>query len=123
MPATADAIVLFGATGDLARRMLLASLYFLDADGFLPKGVRIVATARADLTTEAFLDQTRKTLSERAEGVDDAVWKRFAERVVYVGADASTAEGAAALKPALEGATRPLFFLAVSPPQFEKISV
>jgi len=123
MPATADAIVLFGATGDLARRMLLASLYFLDADGFLPKGLRIVATARADLTTEAFLEQAHETLSARPECVDATVWKRFAERIVYVGADASTAEGAAALKPALEGATRPLFFLAVSPSLFEKICV
>ena len=45
MPKTpqADAIVLFGGTGDLVRRMLLASLYFLDVDGFLPKGFRIVA--------------------------------------------------------------------------------
>ena len=52
MPTTlqADAIVLFGGTGDLARRMLLASLYFLDADGFLPDGFRIVATARSAMT-------------------------------------------------------------------------
>ena len=42
----ADAIVLFGATGDLSRRMLLPSLYFLDADGLLPLGLKILATAR-----------------------------------------------------------------------------
>jgi glucose-6-phosphate 1-dehydrogenase len=123
MPATADAIVLFGATGDLARRMLLASLYFLDADGFLPRDFQIVATARADLTTEAFVEQTHRGLCERAEGVDPAVWKRFGERITYVGADASTAEGAATLKPVLEGAKRPLFFLAVSPSLFEKICI
>jgi len=121
MPATADAIVLFGATGDLARRMLLPSLYFLDADGFLPKACRIVATARADLTTEAFLEQTRKALCERPEGLDEAVWARFAPRITYVGADAATTEGAATLKPALEKCARPLFFLAVSPSLFEKI--
>lgn len=125
MPGTpqADAIVLFGATGDLARRMLLASLYFLDADGFLPKGFRIVATARADLTREAFLKQTHETLSERPEGLDDAVWKRFAERLNYVGADATTAEGAQALKPALEGCKAPFFYLAISPSLYEKVSV
>jgi glucose-6-phosphate 1-dehydrogenase len=121
MPVTADAIVLFGATGDLARRMLLPSLYFLDADGFLPKGFRIVATARGDLTTEGFREQTRKLLAERSEGLDDTVWARFAQRLVYVGADASTPEGAAALKPALEGCVAPFFFLAVSPSLFEKI--
>ncbi|MFZ5720177.1 MAG: glucose-6-phosphate dehydrogenase [Pseudomonadota bacterium] len=123
MPATplADAIVLFGATGDLARRMLLASLYFLDADGFLPQGFRIVATARTDLSRDAFLEQTRKALSERAEGIDEAVWARFSARIHYVGADATTADGAAALKPALEGCSRPFFFLAVSPSIFEPV--
>ena len=120
MPATADAIVLFGATGDLARRMLLPSLYFLDADGFLPKDFRLVATARAELSTEAFLEQTHKALCERAEGLDEAVWARFSQRIVYVGADATSPEGAAALKPALEG-RRALFFLAVSPSLFDKI--
>ena len=120
MPATADAIVLFGATGDLARRMLLPSLYFLDADGFLPRDFRLIATARAELSTEEFLDQTHKALSERPEGVDDAIWARFSQRIVYVGADATTPEGAAALKPALEG-RRALFFLAVSPSLFDKI--
>ena len=121
MPATADAIVLFGATGDLARRMLLPSLYFLDVDGFLPKSFRIVATARADLTTEAFLEQTKASLAERPEGLDEKVWARFAPRIVYVGADATTTEGAAALKPALDGCNSPLFFLAVSPSLFDKI--
>jgi glucose-6-phosphate 1-dehydrogenase len=121
MPATADAIVLFGATGDLARRMLLPSLYFLDADGFLPKAFRIVATARADLSTEAFLEQTRAALAERPEGLDEKVWARFAPRIAYVGADATTTEGAASLKPALDGCSSPLFFLAVSPSLFDKI--
>jgi len=120
MTATADAIVLFGATGDLARRMLLPSLYFLDADGFLPKDFRLVATARAELSTEAFLEQTHKALSERPEGLDEAVWARFSQRIVYVGADATSPEGAAELKPALEG-RRALFFLAVSPSLFDKI--
>ncbi|TAJ71104.1 MAG: glucose-6-phosphate dehydrogenase [Phenylobacterium sp.] len=125
MPATpqADAIVLFGATGDLARRMLLASLYFLDADGFLPKDFRIVATARADLTRDAFLEQTQAMLSERSEGIDPAVWKRFAARLNYVGADATTAEGAAKLKPALEGCKVPFFYLAISPSLYEKVCV
>jgi glucose-6-phosphate 1-dehydrogenase len=120
MTATADAIVLFGATGDLARRMLLPSLYFLDADGFLPKDFRLVATARAELSTEVFLEQTHKALSERPEGLDEAVWARFSQRIVYVGADATSPEGATALKPALEG-RRALFFLAVSPSLFDKI--
>jgi glucose-6-phosphate 1-dehydrogenase len=121
MAGEADAIVLFGATGDLARRMLLPSLYFLDVDGFLPAGFKIIATARGDLTREAFLDATHKTLNERPEGLDDNVWTRFAARISYVGADATTTEGALELKAALAETSRPFFFLAVSPSLFEKI--
>jgi len=123
MPATpqTNAIVLFGATGDLARRMLLPSLYFLDADGFLPAGLRIVGTARAELSSEAFVETVRETLSARPEGVDEQVWARFAARLSYVGADATSAEGAALLKPALDGATAPLYFLAISPSLYAKV--
>ncbi len=123
MPVEADAIVLFGATGDLARRMLLPSLYFLDADGFLPEGFRIVATARGELTREVFLETVHKILSDRPEGLDEAVWTRFSARIAYVGADATTPEGAQALKAGLGEAKRPFFFLAVSPSLFEKICV
>jgi len=121
MPEQADAIVLFGGTGDLARRMLLASLYFLDADGFLPKGFRIIATARADLTRETFLELAHKTLAERPEGVDEAVWARFSERLDYVVADATKAEGVGKLKAALEGVKRPFYYLAISPSLYEKV--
>ena len=117
----ADAIVLFGGTGDLARRMLLASLYFLDADGFLPEGFRILATARSDMTREAFLELTHKTLSDRPEGINAEVWPRFAARINYVGADATTVEGATRLKLALEGAKRPFFYLAISPSLYERV--
>src|SRR4029453_17532666 len=121
MPEQADAIVLFGGTGGLARRMLLASLYFLDADGFLPKGFRIIATARADLTREAFLELTHKTLTERPEGIDDVVWARFAERLTSLGADATKPEGVEKLKSVLEGVKRTIFYLAISPSLYEKV--
>ena len=92
----ADALVLFGATGDLARRSLLPSLYFLDADGFLPAGFRIVATARAEMSAEAFLGHARAAAEDKGT-VDDAVWSRFAGRIAYVAADATSREGAQAL--------------------------
>ena len=44
----ASTLLMFGATGDLARRMLLPSLYGLDADGLLPDDLRIIGTARTD---------------------------------------------------------------------------
>eukprot|EP01035_Chromulina_nebulosa_P047542 gene47542-64451_t len=100
--------------------MLLASLYFLDADGFLPDGFRIVATARAAMTREAFVELTHKTLTDRPEGVTAEVWARFSQRLDYVGADATTVEGATRIKQALGKAKRPFFYLAISPSLFER---
>jgi glucose-6-phosphate 1-dehydrogenase len=117
----ADAIVLFGATGDLSRRMLLPSLYFLDADGLLPVGFRILATARAQHSREEFVDQVRQILDARPEPVDDGVWARFCGRIDYAACDATTAEGAASLKPHLADVARPMFFLAISPSLYGRV--
>ena len=71
----ADAIVLFGGAGDLALRMLFPSLYFLDADGFLPDGFRIVAAARAEIAPKAFQAMVRDAVTERAspQALDDEI--------------------------------------------------
>jgi glucose-6-phosphate 1-dehydrogenase len=119
-PPLSDAIVLFGATGDLSRRMVLPSLYFLDCDGFMPANVKLIATARAALSRDDFVAQLRETLAARPEGLDEAVWTRFSARLDYVSCDATSAQGAAALAPALEG-RRALFFLAVSPSLYGRI--
>jgi glucose-6-phosphate 1-dehydrogenase len=118
-----DMIVLFGGTGDLARRMLLPSLYFLDADGFLPEGFRIVATARATMTREEFVAQTAEIVAERArpEPVDQDIWTRFAARLDYVPADATTPDGAKALGWALQAAKRPILYLALSPSLYGRV--
>jgi glucose-6-phosphate 1-dehydrogenase len=54
MSDTASTLILFGATGDLAARMLLPSLYGLDCDGLLPPDLRIIGTARTDQDDAAF---------------------------------------------------------------------
>src|ERR1700685_2983416 len=80
------AIVIFGATGDLAQKMLFPSLYFLDADGLLPEGLKIHGTARGDIK---FADKVHDAVKERAsEGFSDEVWKRFAARLDYTAGDA-----------------------------------
>lgn len=116
----ADTVVLFGATGDLSRRMLLPSLYFLDADGLLPVGFKVLATARSPLSREAFVDEVHKILEARPEGIDEGVWKRFSGRLDYVACDATSAEGVATLTPHLKGA-RPMFFLAISPSLYARV--
>ena len=57
-------LLLFGATGDLARRMLLPSLYGLDSDGLLPDRLIIVCTARTDLDDEGYRSRAMEALEE-----------------------------------------------------------
>ncbi|HZK99152.1 MAG TPA: glucose-6-phosphate dehydrogenase [Caulobacteraceae bacterium] len=113
-PKQIERLVIFGATGDLAARMLLPSLYFLDLDGLLPEGVKIIGSARSVMDREAFVASVRETLAGRAEGVDEAVWKRFSARLDYCPADVTRAEGLKDLATRLGGAST-VYYLALSP--------
>jgi len=88
-------LVLFGATGDLARRMLLPSLYGLDSDGLLPEQLRIIGTARTDLDDGAFRERANAALQEHLpEGFYSAgVAERFLSRLHYVAIDITQPAG------------------------------
>ena len=93
MNVTADRLLLFGATGDLAQRMLLPSLCALDAEGLLEPDLKIVGTARSEMSTREFRDFARQALEKylsdhRRGGVAD-----FLNRLSYVAVDATTREG------------------------------
>src|ERR1700757_2599338 len=92
-PRPIERMVIFGATGDLAARMLLPSLYHLDADGLLLGSLKIIGSARTSMSREAYVERVRRDLEERAEDFDEAVWTRFAERLDYREADVSRPEG------------------------------
>jgi glucose-6-phosphate 1-dehydrogenase len=89
MVAKASTLLLFGATGDLARRMLLPSLYGLDADGLLPPDLRIIGTARTDLDDEGWRERAAAALGEYLpEGFfQDGIAARFLARLHYVPLD------------------------------------
>ena len=57
-------LVIFGGTGDLARRKILPGLYRRFLAGQMPEDSRIIGAARADLTDEAFREQVRAALAE-----------------------------------------------------------
>ena len=87
--------MLFGATGDLARRMLLPSLYGLDSDGLLPDDLRIIGTARTELDDDGYRQRARDALHEHLpEGFfDEGVGDRFIKRVHYVPLDINDPAG------------------------------
>ena len=91
MAVPAQTLLLFGATGDLSRRMLLPSLFGLHADGLLPAELQIYGTARSALDDAGFRDTASQALEgivkERKLAKD--VLSSFLARIHYIAADAS----------------------------------
>ncbi|MCW3848809.1 glucose-6-phosphate dehydrogenase [Sphingomonas sp. LB-2] len=111
-------LLLFGATGDLAQRMLLPSLYGLHADGLLPEGLTITGTARSDHDDAAYRDFAARALDEflPADRKDDSAVGKFLERLNYQPLDASKTEGFAALADKLGDISHGLaIFLSTAP--------
>src|SRR5665213_1907643 len=109
-----ERLVIFGATGDLATRMLLPALYFLDADALLPPAVKVIGSARAPMDRAAYVKKVRATLEERSEAIDEVAWTRFAARLDYCPADVTKPEGLKNLAARLGGAPT-VYYLALSP--------
>ena len=96
-------LVLFGATGDLASRMLLPSLYGLDADGLLPDKLRIIGTARTELDDAGLRARATEALQHYLpEGFYSAgIAERFLARLHYVPLDITDQAGFARLAEAI----------------------
>ncbi len=116
------AIAIFGATGDLALKMLFPSLYFLDAEGHLPAELIIAGFSHTELSEADFIAQVRSSATEHAaeEFAEDA-WKRFAARLRYVKGDLEAAKDYAPLAKLL-GAGECVFYLSTSPDYFGVIA-
>jgi len=118
-----SALILFGGGGDLALRMLLPSLYFLDHDGLLDPELKIIAAARSDETRDAYIERVRASVEPRAKSDDvwsDDTWTRLAARLDYVALDATSADELKALK-AKTGDGSVTAFMAVSPSLYGRI--
>jgi glucose-6-phosphate 1-dehydrogenase len=99
-PRFPQVVVLFGATGDLARRKLLPGLFHLSSAGFIP-GCRIIGVSLDELDLDGFRKAARSALDEfSSRKVTEADWNTFAASLAYV----PLAAGAAALKAAVDAA-------------------
>ncbi len=78
--------VLFGATGDLARRLVLPAFYRLAIAGLLPGDWRIVADGRGEVTDEEFQEEVRAALEEFGPRPSDGPWEELRQRFVSAGA-------------------------------------
>jgi glucose-6-phosphate 1-dehydrogenase len=128
-PADACSFVIFGASGDLTRRLLIPALYNLAAGGLLPQAFCIIGIGRTQLTTDAFRNHLHKSLRELAKReVDDALAEKLLACVTYLEGDAEDAQTYERLQRELtrlegESATQGnrLFYLATPPTQFAPI--
>ncbi len=114
-----SALLLFGATGDLARRMLLPSLFGLDADGLLPADIRIIGTARSALDAAGYRDVARQALVDHIdpERLVPTKVDEFLARLAYVPLDATDPSAFAPLAAAV-GDTDLSIFLSTAPSLF-----
>src|SRR5580698_10082930 len=86
-------LVIFGAAGDLTKRLLVPALYNLRHSKLLPDGFSIIGIARADKDDEAFrhdFDESMRKFSSGAES--EADWKWLRERMSYLKGDLEDAE-------------------------------
>jgi glucose-6-phosphate 1-dehydrogenase len=127
MPAPEDqVIVLFGATGDLAKRKLLPGMFHLQQVGLMPERFRIIGAARRDIGGEGFRDLARQAVGASSrESADPQGRSRFEESLGF----ASVGEGFEALEGEIARArdelgdgAQLLFYLSL-PPQAAEGSV
>jgi glucose-6-phosphate 1-dehydrogenase len=79
-------LVIFGITGDLARRKLIPALYNLMVGGSLPERFAVVGVGREQVTTDQLRERLREQTSQfsRRQPLDSGVWNRFAASFEYV---------------------------------------
>ncbi|MEM7060987.1 MAG: glucose-6-phosphate dehydrogenase [Pseudomonadota bacterium] len=119
-------LVVFGATGDLARRKLIPALYHRFRDGHMPEGTRVIGAARSDLARDSFLNLAAEALGEFVDStdLDQESQQRFLQCLDYVPVDAGDKLGWSELSTnigAPNGRTR-VHYLSVAPQFFGPIA-
>ncbi len=118
--APVSTLLLFGATGDLARRMLLPSLCALHADGLVTPDLRIIGTARSALDDDGFRDLARTALEEFLPEERKSAINPFLACLTYQSLDASQPGAFAVLAEKVGAADEGLaIFLSTAPALFE----
>jgi glucose-6-phosphate 1-dehydrogenase len=129
LPVPGTTLVIFGATGDLARRKLLPAIYNLAHEGALPERFNLIGVSRRDQSDDDFRDFARESIKEfsRREA-DDTVLSGLLERLSYIGFSFDDHEGYGKLAKALdalESEGHPLnraFYLSTAPEFFGVIT-
>jgi len=117
---TSDALVLFGATGDLAKKKIFPAVYEMARTGH--DHVPVVGFASSEWDDDRLRQHAREAIEAKG-AVDEAVWEDLAKRTSYVQGDYRDPESFAGLAIKLEalGVQHPLFYLAIPPELFDDV--
>jgi glucose-6-phosphate 1-dehydrogenase len=114
-----DALVIFGITGDLARKMTFRSLYRLERRNLLK--VPVLGVAVDDWRVDQLVERARDSIEESGEQFDEDVFARFAARLHYVSGDFADAATYQRVKDALGDRSNPVFYLEIPPSLFSRV--
>lgn len=114
-----DALVLFGVTGDLARKMIFPALYAMAKRGALT--VPVIGVALPKWSVESLHKRVADSI-KRSGGIDDRrAFDHLLSQLSYVNGDYNDEGTFAAIKKALGSAKRPAHYLAIPPSLFETV--
>ena len=117
--ARSDALVFFGATGDLAYKKLFPALQAMARRGRLD--CPVVGVAKNGWTLAQLVERARASLAEHGGGVDEAAFKTLVGRLGYVDGDYGDGDTFVRLRAALGAARRPTHYLAIPPSMFPTV--
>jgi glucose-6-phosphate 1-dehydrogenase len=116
----ADALVVFGLTGDLARKMTLPALYRLAEQGLL--GCAVIGVGRRPVPREELVQHATEAIEAAVDDVDEQVLASLLARVEYIGGDAEEGPVYDRLRDALGDAKTPVYYLATPPAMFLEVA-
>ncbi len=114
-----DAVVLFGATGDLAVKKIFPALHGMVARGRLT--VPVVGVAREPRSGDELRQRLRASVEQSGEHLDEPALAKLAKLFQYVNGDYNDQSTYHRLRKALGKSQRPLFYLAIPPSLFPKV--
>ena len=117
--AVADVLVIFGITGDLARKMTFRALYRLERRRMLD--CPIVGVALDDWSNASLRDHARRAIEDSGERIDEPVFHRFAQRLSMVSGDFGDPKTYDRVAQAIEGRHTPVFYLEIPPSLFGRV--
>jgi glucose-6-phosphate 1-dehydrogenase len=118
-----DALVLFGITGDLAKKKLFPAVYHMVKEGTLPPDVPVVGVSSSSLTDDQLRERAHDAIASclGSEPFDADAFNSLTSRLTYVSGDYRDAATFDNLGMQLQGRDHPLFYLAIPPTLFEAV--